>query len=94
MKNYQLSIFFFTLLCLASIDCWAGPVSESQALQTARRFYASPALRAPGKEAAPVLAFKLADAKGEPQVYVFGKGENQQGFVVVAGDDRDSSVKF
>lgn len=92
MKNYQLSIFFFTLLCLASIDCWAGPVSESQALQTARRFYASPALRAPGKKAAPVLAFKLADAKGEPQVYVFGKGENQQGFVVVAGDDRVPAV--
>lgn len=86
------------LLCTAVLSVWAGPVSRQQAQQIAARYLQQTRQVRSGMgqpdltlayEARPKAARNLGI--NYPLFYVFNQGENE-GIVIVAGDDRMKSV--
>lgn len=84
MKKKSLSL----LLLMLPLIVMAAPVTQEQAMQKAREFMTSHQNMAKGKMLkAARTPLKLKSAEAEAGYYVFNVGE-QQGYVVVSGDDR------
>ena len=66
-------------------NLWAAPVSEADAYQVATRFFSARASRPMANVGQP--AARLAYTAEQGRFYVYDRG-SQNGFVVVAGDDR------
>lgn len=83
--------------CLAALTAFAGPVSRQQAMKTAADYLQQRATRGVSQSAQLTLAYECqpkatrgVTATSTPLFYVFNQA--QQGFVVVAGDDRVKPV--
>lgn len=80
-----------TLMMLCGTHAWAAPVSYQQAKQTANSFMQAKQMVAPGKMK---MAYKAPSATTQTDAasyYVFNNGDND-GFVIVSGDDRTTQV--
>ena len=92
----KITVTFITLLL--AMAAFAGPVSRQQALQTATAYLnKQQSVRGVTQPAQLSLAYECMPKSGRgasvssPLYYVFNQGQ-QQGFVVVAGDDRVKPV--
>ncbi|MBQ6208374.1 MAG: thiol protease/hemagglutinin PrtT [Prevotella sp.] len=83
MKRYILLLSLFAF-CLVSAK--ANPISSSQAFNQAKAFLSSKGVTLKGEEGS-YRQPRKSQAKGEAYYYVFNVG-NDQGFVIVSGDDR------
>ena len=80
------------LACYLAVTMTAGaaPVSPSAARQKAEQFFSSKGIMVPSSSRAPMrLAYKSGGKT--PAYYVFNNGNNQ-GFVIVAGDDEAETI--
>ena len=88
MKRLLLAIF---VICITTL-IWAEPISREQALRQAQQFFLQK-----GKSKALTLAetsMSKARARGKQipdYYYVFNVGQNE-GFIIVSGDDRAETV--
>ena len=76
---------------LAVLTTWGGPVSREQALSQARSFMASKGVIMSSEQAAFKAPRKGAQSADQVYYYVFNVGQ-EQGFVVMSGDDRTEPV--
>ena len=87
MKRTLLS----AVVLLAAFQLYAAPVGRSQALQAAKAFLAKQGVAVAGKASLASRAPRRAGAQADNSYYyIFNAGGNQ-GYVVVAGDDRVAS---
>jgi hypothetical protein len=84
----------FLLLCLAVMNTvWAGPITESQAKSIAANFLANRGLPSSGlKTAHKAPHFGSSSTSDQAAFYVFNSERHNNGFVIVAGDDRAPAV--
>jgi len=82
------------MACLLSLWTYAGPISEQQALDKARSFLSSGGSSRRGMprsatslKLAAIRHYKASEQLMVPSLYVFNVGQDD-GFVVVSGDDR------
>ena len=84
-------LLIVAIICSASL-MWAGQVSRSQALSQARQFLAQKGLSQNLSEAQTQMSKARQRGQQAPDYYyVFNVGENQ-GFVIISGDDRTPAV--
>ena len=84
-------LLIVAIICSASL-MWAGQVSRSQALSRARQFLAQKGLSQNLSEAQTQMSKARQRGQQAPDYYyVFNVGENQ-GFVIISGDDRTPAV--
>ena len=88
MKKFAL-FFGFLLVCLVSK---AGPVSRSQALQEAKSFLATKGVEMKSSEVAHRAPRKANAQESESSYYYVFNAGNDQGFVIVSGDDRTEKI--
>ena len=91
MKRVQTLLF---LLCLAVMStAWAGTITENQAKSIATNFMTSHGMPASGlKIAHKAPHFGASPTAGNAAFYVFNAERQNNGFVIVAGDDRAPAV--
>ena len=86
----KITLFFgFLLFCLVS---QAGPVSRSQALQEAKSFLATKGVEMKSLEVAHRAPRKANAQESESSYYYVFNAGNDQGFVIVSGDDRTEKI--
>ena len=86
MKRSRFLAFLMGLTVFSAVH--AVPINENQAKSIAVGFMARRAFSGPGLELA-LRAPRLGDAPAsQAAYYVFNSSDGQQGFVIVAGDDR------
>ena len=86
----KITLFFgFLLICLVS---QAGPVSRSQALQEAKSFLATKGVEMKSSEVAHLAPRKANAQESESSYYYVFNAGNDQGFVIVSGDDRTEKI--
>ena len=80
------------ILLLLPLIMAAAPVTQEQAMQKAREFMGGHSKMAKSKMLKAARApLKMQSAQTNPCYYAFNVGE-QQGFVVVSGDDRTPAI--
>ena len=90
MKRSRFLAFLMGLMVFSTVH--AVPINENQAKSIAAGFMARRAFSGPGLELA-MRAPRLGGAPaGQAAYYVFNSSDGQQGFVIVAGDDRVPAV--
>ena len=72
-------------MCMVAQGAWAQPVDRSQALERARQFMYEKG-RQISEQNHPARAAAAGDM-AQPAFYVFN-ADQQQGFVIISGDDR------
>lgn len=86
----KITLFFgFLLICLVS---QAGPVSRWQALQEAKSFLATKGVEMKSLEVAHRAPRKANAQESESSYYYVFNAGNDQGFVIVSGDDRTEKI--
>ena len=84
-------VLILSLICL-TIPGWAEQVSHDQALRKAQQFLVQKGLPSSVKAAETELSRRRAQGIPQPDYYyVFNNGQNQ-GFVIISGDDRAETV--
>lgn len=84
-------ILILSLICLI-IPGWAEQISRDQALRKAQQFLSQKGLPSSVKAAETELSRRRAQGIPQPDYYyVFNNGQNQ-GFVIISGDDRAETV--
>ena len=84
-------VLILSLICL-TIPGWAEQVSRDQALRKAQQFLVQKGLPSSVKAAETELSRRRAQGIPQPDYYyVFNSGQNQ-GFVIISGDDRAETV--
>lgn len=84
-------ILILSLICL-TIPGWAEQVSRDQAMRKAQQFLSQKGLPSSVKAAETELSRRRAQGIPQPDYYyVFNSGQNQ-GFVIISGDDRAETV--
>ncbi len=84
-------VLILSLICL-TIPGWAEQVSRDQALRKAQQFLVQKGLSSSVKAAETELSRRRAQGIPQPDYYyVFNSGQNQ-GFVIISGDDRAETV--
>lgn len=85
-------LFLLFTLCIAAIQTWAGPIGRADAMNTARAFLSQKGI-AMQQTAEPYKAPRRGTRPAEDKAYyyVFNIG-NEQGYVIVSGDDRTAEV--
>ena len=81
--------FILSLVCLA-ISSWAGQISREQALRQAQTFFHKKGISRALIAADTPLSRRRANAMIQ-DYYVFNAGQNE-GFVIISGDDRTVPV--
>lgn len=87
------TLLLLTLLIMTTASTMAGPVSKTQALQTAQSFLQQ---RGKSLSTSPSLRYKAprngqTTTAEEAAYYVFNVG-NDNGFVIISGDDRTEAI--
>ena len=84
-------VLILSLICL-TIPGWAEQVSRDQAMRKAQQFLSQKGLPSSVKAAETELSRRRAQGIPQPDYYyVFNSGQNQ-GFVIISGDDRAETV--
>ncbi len=88
MKRFILFYSFFTL-CLLMVE--ANPISKAQALQEAKEFLSSKGIVMQTTDEAYKAPRKANSKDANPYYYIYNVG-NDNGFVIVSGDDRTEKI--
>ena len=90
MKAFR---FISSIICLALMcPAWAAPVTESQARQVAANFISTHFKSSSGDHLRLVHKASSIMSGANSPFYVYNAGDNDGGFVIVAGDDRVPQV--
>ncbi len=88
MKRFILFYSFFTF-CLLMVE--ANPISKAQALQEAKEFLSSKGIVMQTTDEAYKAPRKANSKDANPYYYIYNVG-NDNGFVIVSGDDRTKKI--
>ena len=88
MKRFILFYSFFTF-CLLMVE--ANPISKAQALQEAKEFLSSKGIVMQTTDEAYKAPRKANSKDANPYYYIYNVG-NDNGFVIVSGDDRTEKI--
>ena len=88
MKRFILFYSFFTF-CLLMVE--ANPISKAQALQEAKEFLSSKGIVIQTTDEAYKAPRKANSKDSNPYYYIYNVG-NDNGFVIVSGDDRTEKI--
>ena len=88
MKRFILFYSFFTL-CLLMVE--ANPISKAQALQEVKEFLSSKGIVMQTTDEAYKAPRKANSKDSNPYYYIYNVG-NDNGFVIVSGDDRTEKI--
>lgn len=91
MKMIDIKGFLSILTLLLPLISWAAPVSELEALRSARNFLMQHGKRSADLQHMQVASHSRRAASNTPGYYVFNVGE-ENGFVIISGDDRTEAV--
>ena len=95
MENFMKHSLLFLIALMVGIFAQAQTISESQAKQYAADFFSQQQSVKPAhqrKAARPTLAYSAKSAQDtQPAIYIFNR-TNEEGYVVVAGDERASHI--
>ncbi|MBQ5510347.1 MAG: Spi family protease inhibitor [Prevotella sp.] len=88
MKRFILFYSFFTF-CLLMVE--ANPISKAQALQEAKEYLSSKGIVMQTTDEAYKAPRKANSKDANPYYYIYNVG-NDNGFVIVSGDDRTKKI--
>jgi len=84
-------LLILSLVCFA-ISTWAGQISRDQALHKAQLFLSQKGLPGPLKSAETQMSRHRAQGSIQPDYYYIFNAGQDQGFIIVSGDDRTPEI--